>query len=497
VEQAWETADRLRYAVGAFSATWIASVWTFRLGDPRDTERWCRRELGTPRQALGQREIICDFLARAHAQAGDLREAARWADEAGQARFVTPYVALWEGHWDRAAALWGRQREEAGRRGNHWAVAIATYYLAVLKRLEDDAAGAEALFQEVLAMAVDGSHVGTELGIRAEFALCLADAGRSSDAEEHVARCREILAGGEDWRGAVGHVALAEAAVLDGSPAEASEQFRTAIEVFRRYSLPWDEAEARYRFGRALLASGDRAGAVETLAGALDLYRRHGAGARWVERVLTDKLSAQGLAGLSFQASIDVVAAAAIEEQPDLRPHASPEGTVTLLFSDIEGSTAANERLGDQRWLEVLHLHNRIVRDQVAAHEGFEVKSQGDGFMIAFSSARRAIDCAIGIQRVLSTHADKHPEEPIAVRIGLHTGEVMKEAEDFFGANVALAARVAGAAQGGQILVSSLLKELVESSGEFEFGPPWEVELKGISGTRRLHAVLWQGSLES
>ncbi|HEV8625961.1 MAG TPA: protein kinase [Acidimicrobiia bacterium] len=494
VERAWEAADRLRYAVGAFSATWIASVWTFRLGDPRETQRWCRRELATPRQALGQREIICDFLARAHAQAGDLVEAGRWADEAGRARFTTPYVALWEGNWDRAAAQWGRQREEAHRRGNRWAESIGAHFLGVLKHLEGDTAGAELLLQEELTIAVEGRHVGTELGARAELALCLADAGRPDDAEEHVARCREILSQGEDWRGAVGRVALAEAAVVEDRPDEASERYGTAIEVFRRFGLPWDEAEALHRFGRALLAGGDRPGAVETLAGALDLYRRHGAGARWVERVLTDKVTAQGLAGQSFQASIDLVAAAAIEEQPDLRPHASPEGTVTLLFSDIEGSTAANERLGDQRWLEILHLHNRIVRDQVAAHGGFEVKAQGDGFMIAFSSARRAIRCAIGIQRNLATYADKHPDEPIAVRIGLHTGEVMKEAEDFFGANVALAARVAGAAEGGQILVSALLKELVESSGEFGFGPPWEAELKGISGTRRLHAVLWQGS---
>ena len=497
VEQAWEAADRLRYAVGAFSSTWIASVWTFRLGDPRETERWCRRELATPRQALGQREIICDFLARAHAQAGDLSEAGRWASEAGRARFSTPYMALWQGDWDRAAALWSRQRVEAGQRGNRWAESIAAHFLGVLKHFEGDTAGAEALLAEELAIAVEGRHVGTELGARAELVLCLADAGRPGDAGEHIVRCREILAEGEDWRGAAGRVALAEAALLAGHLPEASDRFREAIELFRRFSLPWDEAEALHRFGRALLDGGDRRGAVETLAGALDLYRRHGAGARWVERVLTDKLTAQGLGGQSFEASIDLVAAAAIEEQPDLRPHASPEGTVTLLFSDIEGSTAANERLGDQRWLEVLHAHNRIVREQVAVHGGFEVKSQGDGFMVAFSSARRAIRCAVEIQRALETHAGKHPEEPIAVRIGLHTGEVMKEAEDFFGANVALAARVAGAAQGGQILVSALLKELVESSGEFDFGPGWEAELKGISGTRRLHAVLWQGSEEA
>jgi class 3 adenylate cyclase len=494
VERAWETADRRHHAVGAFSATWIAAVWTFRLGDPGETQRWCRRELEAPRQAQGQREIICDFLARAHAQAGELAEAGRWRDEAGPARFVTPYLALWEGHWDRAAALWTRQCEEARRRGNRWAEAIGVYFLAILKRVEGDDNAAQALLQDLLATAAEGGHVGTELGVRAELALCLAGAGRPGDATEHVTRCREILSGGEDWRGAVGRVALAEGAVMaaGGRLEEAGERFGEAVEIARRFSLPWDEAEALHHFGRAQLAAGDRAGAAEKLAGALDVYRRHGAGTPWVERVLTDKLTAQGLAGYSIQASIDLVAAAALEERPDLARHASPEGTVTLLFSDIEGSTAANERLGDRRWLELLGEHNRIVRQEVATHGGFEVKSQGDGFMIAFSSARRAIGCAIGIQRALRAHAKAHPEESVAVRIGLHTGEVVKEREDFFGANVAFAARVAGAASGGEILVSGLLKELVESSGEIVFGQAREVELKGISGARRLHQVLWE-----
>jgi class 3 adenylate cyclase len=494
VEQAWVAADQRHHAVGAFSATWIASVWTFRLRDPRETARWCLRELEAPRQAQGQREIIGDFLCRAYVQMGDLTEARRWRDEAGPARFSTPYLALWEGHWDRAAALWARQRDQAPRRGNRWAETTGGYFLGQIKRLEGDFVAAEALLQEVLTAVLDGGQVASELGVRAELALCLAAAGRPAEATEHVARGWEILAGGEDWRGAVGYFALAEGAVLaaDGRFEEAGERFEAAADVSRRFSLPWQEAEACHRWGRALLAAGDRVGAVEKLAVALDLYRRHGAAGRWVERVVTDKLTAQGIDGHSLQASIDMVAAAALEERPDLAAHASPEGTVTLLFSDIEGSTAANERLGDQRWLELLHDHNRIVREEVGVHGGYEVKAQGDGFMVAFSSARRAVRCAVGIQRALQRLADTHPEEPVAVRIGLHTGEMVKEQEDFFGANVALAARVAGAAAGGEILVSEILRQLVESSGEFGFGTSREAELKGISGVHSLHPVLWE-----
>ncbi len=118
-------------------------------------------------------------------------------------------------------------------------------------------------------------------------------------------------------------------------------------------------------------------------------------------------------------------------------------------FTDIEGSTAMTERLGDKKAQDVLRTHNVIIRQQVAAHQGFEVKSQGDGFMVAFSSARRGLECAIAIQQTFAAHKEAHPGEPIRVRIGLHTGEAIKEGEDFFGKTVILAARIACEAPGG------------------------------------------------
>jgi class 3 adenylate cyclase len=162
---------------------------------------------------------------------------------------------------------------------------------------------------------------------------------------------------------------------------------------------------------------------------------------------------------------------------------------VTILFSDIEGSTAKTEELGDQRWMEVLREHNAIIREQLAAHEGFEVKSEGDGFMLAFQSARKALQCSIDIQRKLSSQ--DVAGQPIKVRIGLHTGEMIKEGDDFFGKHVNLAARIAGQASGGEILVSALLKELTASGGDIAFGDGRDVELKGISGGQRVFAVAW------
>ncbi len=125
------------------------------------------------------------------------------------------------------------------------------------------------------------------------------------------------------------------------------------------------------------------------------------------------------------------------------------------------------------------------------AHQGFEVKSQGDGFMVAFSSARRALECAIAIQQTLGAHNAENPGEPIRVRIGLHTGEAIKEGEDFFGKTVILAARIASQASGEQVLVSSLLKALVESSGEFQFRDGRKVELKGLAGSHQVFDVKW------
>ena len=106
--------------------------------------------------------------------------------------------------------------------------------------------------------------------------------------------------------------------------------------------------------------------------------------------------------------------------------------------------------------------------------------------MVAFSSTRRALECAIAIKQTLAAHNAENPNEPIRIRIGLHTGEAIKEGEDFFGKSVILAGRIASQAQGEQILVSSLLKALVESSGEFEFGDGRDVELKGMAGAHQV-----------
>jgi eukaryotic-like serine/threonine-protein kinase len=179
------------------------------------------------------------------------------------------------------------------------------------------------------------------------------------------------------------------------------------------------------------------------------------------------------------------------QERPDLAGATAPDGTVTILFTDVEDSTALNERLGDRRWLEVLRAHNQVVGHCVGEHGGYEVKSQGDGFMIAYPSARRGLECAFDMQRNLA-RVDAEPGEPLRVRIGLHTGEAIRERDDFYGRSVTLAARLGDAAQGGEILITSIVRELVGSSADVPFEEAGERELKGLRGSHHVYRVVWE-----
>jgi len=188
---------------------------------------------------------------------------------------------------------------------------------------------------------------------------------------------------------------------------------------------------------------------------------------------------------------IEAIAAAAVEDPRALTAHAAPDGTVTILFSDMESSSPLFDKLGDLRAHEIVSAHNKIVRDQMALHKGFEVKSMGDGFMIAFSSARRALLSAIGIQRAFAEYREQHSDVPIRVRIGLHVGETINVSADFFGKAVIVAARIASLARAGEILVSSTLYDLTATAGDLRFIDAGEVELKGLSGKYRLYRTIW------
>jgi class 3 adenylate cyclase len=161
----------------------------------------------------------------------------------------------------------------------------------------------------------------------------------------------------------------------------------------------------------------------------------------------------------------------------------------TILFTDVEGSTALTQRLGDAKAREVMRGHERIVREALKSHGGSELKAMGDGFMASFSSATRALECAIAMQRAFAAHNEAE-EEPIRVRVGVNAGEPIAEEEDLFGTAVNLAKRICDQAEPGQILVSDVVQQLAAGKG-FTFEDKGEVSLKGFERPMRLYEVRW------
>ena len=181
---------------------------------------------------------------------------------------------------------------------------------------------------------------------------------------------------------------------------------------------------------------------------------------------------------------------------PDVPPEPSavgrvPGGTVTVLFADVEGSTALLERLGQARWLQGLAEYETLLTTTVTAHGGTLVKALGDGHLLAFPSARAALRSAIEIQRALPL--DGAPD--LRVRMGMHTGEPAVREDDLHGRTVVKAARIADLARGGEILVSSLVRELAEADedlgDELWFEDGREVELRGLRGRHLVMAARW------
>jgi class 3 adenylate cyclase len=210
----------------------------------------------------------------------------------------------------------------------------------------------------------------------------------------------------------------------------------------------------------------------------------------------------EGASGAPFLGDMEAVARAIDEflgegEEAAAGPEApTADALRTILFTDVEGSTALTQRLGDARARELLRQHERMVREALKAHGGSEVKTTGDGFMTSFSSATRALESAIAMQRAFEAH-NQSAEEPIRVRVGLNAGEPIAEEaeagrEDLFGTAVIMAARIAAEAKGGEILASDVVRQLVAGK-TFLFADRGDVALRGFDEPVRLYEVRWRG----
>jgi len=166
--------------------------------------------------------------------------------------------------------------------------------------------------------------------------------------------------------------------------------------------------------------------------------------------------------------------------------------SLTIMFTDIEGYVGLFDQRGDETGYDLLRAYHAIIRAQAAAMSASLVKPSGDIFLLAFESCQQAIRCAIGIERALAIYNSEHSEWPIAVRIGIHEGTVIKEADDLYGNVVNLAARIANAAQGGEILASSRIRDLATGDSDILFDAGRDVELRSFSGKHTLFTIKWR-----
>ncbi|MFI5034896.1 MAG: adenylate/guanylate cyclase domain-containing protein [Acidimicrobiales bacterium] len=190
--------------------------------------------------------------------------------------------------------------------------------------------------------------------------------------------------------------------------------------------------------------------------------------------------------GVELTTSLDEILVQLREGAAEMTTSA-PDGSVTIVFTDIQGSAALMESLGEQQWLELLSWHDGVVKQQTAVFGGTVVKSQGDGFMLAFAAPGPAAACAMAIQRAVGTGWSG---VAVPVRIGVHCGNVKTEGGDFFGRSVVVAARVGGAPTGGEILVSQAVQESL--GGAFAFDGVRSLSLKGLAGQFTVFPLIWR-----
>ncbi len=183
-----------------------------------------------------------------------------------------------------------------------------------------------------------------------------------------------------------------------------------------------------------------------------------------------------------------------IADTPQAKDPASTETVPSLrsiLFTDLEGSVAETQQLGDARYVDQLRVHNTVIRDSLDAHNGREVKHTGDGIMASFVAATAAVESAITMQKTFATHNEERSEHPFRVRIGISAGEPVMDHEDLYGSAVNLAKRVCDCAESGGILVASAVRELCMGK-DLLFSDTGENELRGFEDPVRLYEVSWR-----
>ena len=185
--------------------------------------------------------------------------------------------------------------------------------------------------------------------------------------------------------------------------------------------------------------------------------------------------------------SIDVIASALEPVTPALGRTSSPDGAVTLMLSDIADAADAARELGAERWEQLLADHHLLVEQLLARHDGQVLKFEADGFLASFQSAHAGLHAAVDLQRTFTAGPSS-----LAIRVGVHSGFVMGNADQLMGRNVVLAGRIAAQAKGGEILVSSSARDYTASDPSLRFEDRGEHHFKGLHGEHEVFALLWR-----
>lgn len=457
-------------------------------------------------------DVYCQTIA-ACADLGDFRRAGEWTEEAErwmQANSVGGYTGICEVHraeLKRVRGSWSEAEETARKACVELekfrifdGIGFARYEIGEVRRRMGDLEAAEAAFAEAY-----------EYGHPAQpgLALLLADKGDVDTAAKSIAAALKREAG--DWNSSarLGRARLlpaqVEIALAAGDMKTAHEALDELQHVAEDYDSSLWEAYALVCEGSIELAEGNVDGALEILERSWLIWRDsdmpyESARARVLLGLARRAAGDDTRASLEFRSARSVFerlgAAKDLEDLRELTGETSSTGsagervTRSFMFTDIVTSTDLIGLIGDSAWENLLKWHDRTLREAFEAHGGDEVRHTGDGFFVAFSSPRAAIECAVAIQRTLEKHRHEHGFAPW-VRIGIHEAEASREKGDYAGRGVHVAARIGDMADKEEILVSG---DLLDAAGRvpYQVSNPREVTLKGVAEPVQVRSIEWR-----
>ncbi len=282
--------------------------------------------------------------------------------------------------------------------------------------------------------------------------------------------------GGESWRGS--DIARVFAAHLEEMPPFTIEFDPETIVAYSEGSVGWGAATGTAVFNDLEPVEVRNTSVFALEDGVWRFVQVHNSVGRANEEVL----------GVSLTNTLEELLRSVDGADQAVLDDMANRGTATLVFTDIVDSTSTAATVGDSAWSDLIAWHDEMITSVARGHAGSVVKTLGDGALLSFVSAAAAAEAAIEIQRRVSS--DGAPV-PIAVRIGIHSGDVVRTEGDVLGTTVNVAARVASAAEGGEILASAVVHGMLADASGFEFGEAHQVELKGLDRVHTVIPIVW------